>query len=75
MTDVEKKVDHIEWRLDSMEEQCKSLHKEHHSMRDEIRNIGRIIFQVKWLIIGALIFAIASDVGITTALKTALVLG
>lgn len=71
----ERRTDHIEWRLDNLEAECVRLGNDHSDLKKELQNIAKIIFQVKWLIVGAIVFAVSTEVGIVNAIKTALILG
>lgn len=63
--DLEK----IRWRLEKLEDAHKEFKNEHDFLKKELQNISRIIFQIKWLVIGAIAYAATTELGVISVLK------
>jgi len=65
----------LEWRVKKLEESYKEVIHDQQAfekeVKSELKDISRLIFQVRWMMTGAVVYAVAIEVGAINFIKAA----
>jgi hypothetical protein len=69
MSNLEPRVNKLEWRVDNHSKQLTRLHNQTSELRDELHNINKSLLQIKWLAIGGAVVLVGESLGLGNVLK------
>ena len=69
MSNLEPRVNKLEWRVDNHSKQLTRLHNQTSELRDELHSINKSLLQIKWLAIGGAVVLVGESLGIGNVLK------
>jgi predicted nucleic acid-binding Zn-ribbon protein len=68
-TELEPRVNKLEWRVDNHSKQLTRLHNQTSELRDELHNINKSLLQIKWLAIGGAVVVVGESLGLGSMMK------
>jgi predicted nucleic acid-binding Zn-ribbon protein len=68
-TELEPRVNKLEWRVDNHSKQLTRLHNQTSELRDELHNINKSLLQIKWLAIGGAVVVVGESLGLGNMMK------
>lgn len=68
-TELEPRVNKLEWRVDNHSKQLTRLHNQTSELRDELHNINKSLLQIKWLAIGGAVVVVGESLGLGHMMK------
>ena len=68
-TELEPRVNKLEWRVDNHSKQLTRLHNQTSELRDELHNINKSLLQIKWLAIGGAVVVVGESLGVGSMMK------
>ena len=69
MSNLEPRVNKLEWRVDNHSKQLTRLHNQTSELRDELHSINKSLLQIKWLAIGGAVVLVGESLGMGNVLK------
>lgn len=69
MSNLEPRVNKLEWRVDNHSKQLTRLHNQTSELRDELHSINKSLLQIKWLAIGGAVVLVGESLGMGNMLK------
>ena len=69
MSELEPRVNKLEWRVDNHSKQLTRLHNQTSELREELHNINKSLLQIKWLAIGAAVVVVGDSLGLGGMMK------
>jgi len=64
MSNLEPRVNKLEWRVDNHSAQLTRLHNQTSELREELHNINRSLLQIKWLALGVGLVIVGESFGL-----------
>ena len=68
-TELEPRVNKLEWRVDNHSKQLTRLHNQTSELREELHNINKSLLQIKWLAIGGAVVLLGESLGLGSLMK------
>lgn len=72
MSDITRRVDHIEWRLDSHNERLEDMRTATEKLEHSLNGIEQNVQQIKWIFVGICLAYVVGELGLPDALAAVL---
>ncbi|MCU7836522.1 MAG: hypothetical protein KZQ83_14895 [gamma proteobacterium symbiont of Taylorina sp.] len=72
---MQDQINKLNWEVELLKESHKNFKTEQTAINKKLSTITKVIFQLKWLVIGALSYAVLTEFGVISAIKTIVSLG
>ncbi|WP_201349977.1 hypothetical protein [Neptunomonas japonica] len=69
----DERIQLLEWKVGEHSSAIKELRADHHKLSNALVGIQNSLKQIKWTVLGAVLYAMATEVGLLNAIKAVLV--